>query len=249
MAKTGTTRESPCALNIHPRPGPPPTRLRDLPAADLPRERLRRVGPAALATTELLAILLATGRTGASALDLGRDLLARHGLRGLARTSVDEICQLPGCGPAKAVRVLAALELGRRLSADAHDRPVQVTSPSEAAELLQSEMALLEQEHLRVVLLNMKNHVLGVHEVYKGSVSASLVRVAEVFREAVRRNCPAIIVAHNHPSGDPAPSAEDIHITRQMAEAGRLLDIELLDHIIIGRRQWVSLRERGLGFP
>jgi DNA repair protein RadC len=219
-----------------------------LPTAERPRERLERVGPAALATAELLGIVLGTGRPGASAVDLATELMAGRGLVGLARSTTGELCSVSGCGPAKAVRLLAALELGRRVGVEARGDCPQVNTPAEAAELLQAEMGLLEQEHLRVVLLSMKNHVLGVHEVYKGSVNASLVRVSEVFREAVRRNCPAIIVVHNHPSGDPAPSAEDIHITHQMVQAGRILDIELLDHIIIGRQRWVSLRERGLGF-
>jgi DNA repair protein RadC len=207
-----------------------------------------RHGPAALATAELLAILAGTGTKGASALDVGHELLARFDLGGLARSNVDEMCSVPGCGPAKAIRIMAAFELGRRVAVGRSGELPQLRCPADAAGLLQAEMSLLEQEHLRVVLLNVKNHVMGVHEVYKGSVSASLVRVSEVFREAVRRNCPAIIVVHNHPSGDPSPSAEDIHITRQLADAGRLLDIELLDHIIIGQHRWVSLRERGMGF-
>lgn len=223
-------------------------RIRDLPSAEKPRERLRSVGPGALATAELLAILLGTGRHGASALEVGRLIVARHGVGGLARVSVDELCAVPGCGPAKAVQIKAAIELGRRLVARSAEEPRQIQSPREVAELLTGEMADLEQEHLRVVLLNMKNFVLGIHEVYKGSVSASLVRVGEVFREPVRRNCTSIVVAHNHPSGDPAPSPEDIHVTRQLVEAGRILDIEVLDHLIIARRGWVSLRERGLGF-
>jgi DNA repair protein RadC len=116
------------------------------------------------------------------------------------------------------------------------------------ANLLSAEMGLLEQEHLRVVLLNTRNEVLGIPEVYKGSVNTSLVRVGEVFREAVRRNCPAVVVVHNHPSGDPTPSADDLSMTRQMVEAGRLLDIEVLDHLIIGHGRYVSLKEQGLGF-
>jgi len=227
---------------------PAAIRLRDLPAAEKPRERLSRYGPGALATAELLAVLMGTGGRGGGALVLGHDLVARFRLVGLAQATVDEICQVPGCGPAKALQIKAALELGRRLVAADREDMTQLTTPADAAGMLAPEMSLLEQEHLRVVLLNVRNAVLGVHEVYKGSVSASLVRVSEVFREAVRRNCPSIIVAHNHPSGDPAPSAEDVHITRQIVEAGRLLDIEVLDHIIIGHRRWVSLRERGLGF-
>jgi DNA repair protein RadC len=146
------------------------------------------------------------------------------------------------------MRVIAALELGRRYASPSATDAPHIQGPSDAAHILIPTMATLEQEHLRVMLLNTKNRVLAVHEVYKGSVSASLVRVGEVFREAIRRNAPAIIVAHNHPSGDPSPSPEDIHVTRRLAEAGRLLDIELLDHLIIGDGRWVSLRERGVSF-
>jgi DNA repair protein RadC len=206
------------------------------------------MGPAALATAELLAIVLRTGRSGATAVDVGNELLARFTLDGLAGASVAELCQVRGLGPAKAVQVKAAIELGRRLLTRSAAPAMRVTGPADAARLLMPEMGFLEQEHLRVVLLNTKNRVQGVHEVYKGSVSASLVRVGEVFREAVRRNCPAMIVAHNHPSGDPDPSPEDISVTRQLVAGGRLLDIDLLDHLVIGRGRWVSMRERGLGF-
>jgi DNA repair protein RadC len=223
-------------------------RIRDLPDGEKPRERLVRYGPRALATAELLAILLRTGRRGASALEIGQQLMARFGMAGLARASVHELCGVPGCGLAKAVQIKAAVELGRRMAMGMPDDRPQITSPAEAARLLSADMAYLEQEHLRVLLLSIKNHLVAVHEVYKGSVCASQVRVSEVFREAVRSNSPAIIVAHNHPSGDPAPSAEDVHVTRQIVAAGRLLDIDVLDHIIIGHQRWVSLRERGLGF-
>lgn len=222
--------------------------MRELPDRERPRERLLALGAGALASAELLAILMRTGRRGSSALDLGQQLLARFGLEGLAGASVDELCRLPGCGPSKAIEIKAALELGRRATLQSTEARRQIRSPGDAAEILTPEMAALEQEHLRVVLLNMKNRVVGIHEVYKGSVNASLVRVGEVFREAVRRNCTGIIVAHNHPSGDPAPSPEDIRITRELVAAGRLLEIEVLDHMIIARRGWVSLRERGLGF-
>ncbi len=222
--------------------------MRDLPHSEKPRERLVRYGAGVLATAELLAILLRSGRPGASALDVGRQMVAHFGLAGLARASVHELSSVPGCGPAKAAQIQAAIELGRRLVAGAPDETLQIASPADAAEVLSPDMTFLEQEHLRVVLLNIKNHVLAVHEVYKGSVNASQVRVSEVFREAVRCNSPTIIVAHNHPSGDPSPSADDVQVTRQIVEAGRLLDIDVLDHIIIGRHRWVSLRERGLGF-
>jgi DNA repair protein RadC len=153
-----------------------------------------------------------------------------------------------GLGLAKAVELQAALELGRRLAGLHPEARPQVRSPSDLANLLIPELAFLEQEHLRVVLLNTKNQVLAAPEVYVGSLNSSVVRVAELFREAIRQNAAAIIVVHNHPSGDPTPSAEDVQVTRQIVEAGRLLDIEVLDHLVIGHQRFVSLKERGLGF-
>jgi DNA repair protein RadC len=152
-------------------------------------------------------------------------------------------------GEAKACQVKAALELGRRLSVSlsAEERP-QISSPEQVAALVQTEMGLLSQESLRVVLLNTKNHVVAIREVYKGSVNSAQVRVGEVFREAIRENCPSIIVAHNHPSGDPTPSPDDIAVTRDMIQAGNLLDIELLDHIVIGGGRWISMKQKRLGF-
>jgi DNA repair protein RadC len=123
-----------------------------------------------------------------------------------------------------------------------------VTTPADAANLLMSEMTFLEQEHLRVVLLDTRNRVLATPTIYVGSLNTSVIRIGELFRQAIRNNAAALIVAHNHPSGDPAPSPEDIHVTRKLVEAGKLLDIEILDHIVIGRQKFVSLKERGLGF-
>ena len=224
-------------------------RIRDLPASERPRERLRQLGAGGLSNPELLAIVLRVGSGRESAIALATRLLARWGgLAGLARASFGELCAEHGMGEAKAAQVKAALELGRRLlAASPEERPV-VRSPKDVANLLLADMALLEQEHLRVVLLNTRNHVLGVPEVYKGTVNSAQVRVADVFREAVREGCPAIVVVHNHPSGDPEPSREDVEVTRQMVLAGELLGIEVLDHLVLARGGYVSLRERGLGF-
>jgi DNA repair protein RadC len=138
--------------------------------------------------------------------------------------------------------------MGRRLLITApHERP-QITSPADAANLLMLEMSHLEQEHLRVLLLDTKNQVLASPVIYKGNVNTSVIRIAEIFREAIRHNSTALIIAHNHPSGDPTPSPEDIRVTRQIVEAGNLVDIEVLDHLIIGQGRYVSLKERGLGF-
>lgn len=224
--------------------------IRDLPAAERPRERLRQWGAATLSNAELLAIILRTGATGENVVAQATRLLSRfNGLPGLARASVGELCAEHAVGEAKATQVLAALELGRRLLAARPDERPVVRSAQDIANLLLADMALLEQEHLRVVLLNSKNQVLAVPEVYKGTVNATHVRVADLFREAVREGCPAIIVVHNHPSGDPTPSADDVAITGQVREAGSLLNIDVLDHIVLARNGFVSLRERRLGFP
>jgi DNA repair protein RadC len=223
--------------------------IRDMAASDRPRERLAKVGERALSASELLAIILRTGVGGENVVRLSERVLAHFGsLPGLARASITELQQVKGIGPAKAVEIKAALELGRRLIASAPEERPKVTSPADAANLLMSEMSLLEQEHLRLLLLDTRNQVLAMPTIYIGSLNTSVVRIGELFRSAIKENAAAIIVAHNHPSGDPSPSSEDVHVTRQMVEAGKLLDIDVLDHVIIGRQRYVSLKERGLGF-
>lgn len=224
-------------------------RLKELPVCERPRERLRIAGPSSLSNSELLAIVIRTGNASENVLALATKLLTRFGgLTGLSKASFNELCGELGIGEAKAAQLKAALELGRRLVSTQSEERAVVRSPEDVANLLMPEMSLLDQEHLRVVLLNTKNHVVGVSDVYKGNVSASLIRASEVLREAVRQNCPAIIVVHNHPSGDPTPSSEDVTVTEQVVAAGKTLDIEVLDHIIIGGQRYVSLKERGQGF-
>ncbi len=224
--------------------------IRDMPSSERPRERLRRMGAATLSNAELLAIVLRTGAAGENVVAQATRLLSRfNGLTGLARASVGELCAEHAVGEAKAAQVLAALELGRRLLATHPDERPCIRSPEDIANLLLADMALLEQEHLRVILLNTRNQVLAAPEVYKGTVNATHVRISVLFRDAVRQGCPSIIVVHNHPSGDPTPSADDVAMTRQVAEAGSLLNIDVLDHIVLARNGFVSLRERHLGFP
>jgi DNA repair protein RadC len=224
-------------------------RLRDVPEADRPRERLLLVGPSAISTAELLAIIMRTGGGGEHVLRLAERVLIRFGgLPGLSRATIAELQSIKGIGEAKAVEIKAALELGRRLMTTAPEERPRVASPADAANLLMSEMTFLEQEHLRLILLDTRNRVLRAPTVYVGSLNTSVVRVGEIFREAIRDNAAALIVAHNHPSGDPSPSPEDVNVTRQIVKAGKLLDIEVLDHIVIGRQRFVSLKERGLGF-
>jgi DNA repair protein RadC len=223
--------------------------IKELPAQERPRERLKKYGATSLSNAELLAIILRTGAASESVLNLSAKLLARFGgLNGLAKAGFGELCSERGLGEAKAAQLKAALELGRRILTTQPEDRMAVRSPEDVANLLQAEMAFLEQEELRLVLLDTKNQVLATPHIYKGSVNTSLIRVSELFREAVRENCPALIVVHNHPSGDPTPSPEDIKITEQIVKAGKLLDIEVLDHIIICHQRYISLKERGLGF-
>jgi len=227
----------------------PTYRIMDLDAAERPRERLAHLGAQALNNAELIAILLRVGIEGENAVQVGQRLLQTFGgIRGLHRASISEVVQQRGVGEAKAAAIKAAIELGRRLNLEAPEERPSINSPGDAAGLVMYEMQALEKEHLRVILLDTRNHVIEIHEVYRGSLNASVVRVGEVFTPAVRRNAASILVVHNHPSGDPSPSPEDISITRSLLQAGKLLQIELLDHIIIGQGKYVSLKEKGLGF-
>jgi DNA repair protein RadC len=207
-------------------------------ARALPTARLARLGPAALRDEELLALLLGGRDAGARA----RSLLEPDGI---ARLATAEISDLMPLGLRRAAGLLAAVELGRRVTTAWPASGWRIRSPADLAERLMPAMGHLEREELRSVLLNTKNSVTGMVTVYVGNLAGSSVRVGEVFRDAVRRQAAALVVVHNHPSGDPAPSAEDLRITRELVEAGRLLDIELLDHLIIGHGRWVSLRALG----
>jgi DNA repair protein RadC len=224
--------------------------LREMAPDERPRERLKLRGATALSDGDLLAIILNTGIVGETVTDLSQRLLAQNGgLRGLFQMDLTELAGIRGLGDAKAVRLKAALELGRRLAALSPEERPQVGSPEDVVNLLGIEMAALEQEQLRVVLLDTKHRILGSRTVYQGSVNQAQVRVGEVYRDAVRQTATAIVAVHNHPSGDPTPSAADVALTVELAQAGTLLDIDLLDHLIIGQGRWVSLRRLGLGFP
>jgi DNA repair protein RadC len=223
--------------------------LREVPRAERPRERLALRGPGGLNAAELIALVWGSGARGMNAVDLAEEALARHdGLTGLARASDTELAAIPGIGAARAAQLSAAFELGRRLLADWPTGRWTIRAPRDVAERLILQMGRLEREELRVVLLNTKNAVLRVSTVYQGNVSSSLVRVGELYRDAVRLNASGIILVHNHPSGDPTPSPDDLHLTAEALAAGRLLDIELLDHLVIGHDAFVSLRERGVAF-
>lgn len=222
------------------------TLLKNVPYYDRPRERLLREGAIHLSDSELLAILLRTGWEQETAYELAQRLLATFGdLRELAQASHAELTGLKGIGHVKAIELHAAFELGRRLIMRPRHSRTSIRLPRDVAELMMPELAHLAQEHFVCLFLNTKNHVIGKQTIFVGSLDSSIVHPREVFKEAIRRSSAAVICLHNHPSGDPTPSREDIAITRTLREAGELVGISLLDHVIIGDGKYVSLKEQG----
>ena len=219
--------------------------IHDMPTEERPRERLQHYGPKALSTAELLAIILRTGTSRDNVIELASKLLAKYGgLGGLMRAEFSELCTEHGLGEAKASQLKAALEMGRRLGMLQDNEKYQIKSPADAANLVMPEMMYLDHEQMRILVLDTKNQVMENVSRYQGTVNSSVLRAAEIYRQAIIRNCPAVIICHNHPSGDPTPSPEDIQVTEQLVEAGKLLDIELVDHLVIGSHRFVSLKER-----
>lgn len=227
----------------------PPRRVREVSLAERPRERLGQAGPAALSIAELVGLIWGTGIPGRPAELLAEEALDRlDGLPGLAAASAADLAALPGVGPARAARLAAAFELGRRATTAWPDRRWTIRAPRDLADRLLPDMGRLEREELRVVLLDARNAVRSVSTVYVGNVSAALVRIGELFRDGVRRQAAGLILVHNHPSGDPSPSPDDLHLTAEAVAAGRLLDLPVLDHVILGHGTFVSLRDRGIPF-
>lgn len=206
---------------------------------------MQAVGASALSSAELLAILLGSGTKEESALNLAQRILTdSRGLRFLVEASLEELCSLKGIGLAKAAQIKAAVELGRRVACVKLDARPMVRSPRDACTLVMEEMCYLDREHFRAILLNTKNQVLAIETVSIGSLNSSPVHPREVFKKAVQRSAAAVVLVHNHPSGDPTPSAEDLEITQRLSEAGKLLGIEVLDHLIIGDHKFISLKEK-----
>ena len=227
----------------------PPARytIKELPVDERPRERLVQFGAHALSSAELLAILLRTGTSEMTAVQLAQHLLTSMGsLRAIASAKPSELAQVKGIGLAKAAQLLAAVELGRRIALEEMGEQPAITRPEDVYALLHHQLRDEKQEHVIVLLLNTKNRVMQQSTVTKGTLDSSLLHPREVFREAIRHSASSIILAHNHPSGDPTPSNEDIQITKRLHQAGQLVGIDLLDHVIIGDGRWVSLKVQGV---
>ncbi|MBX3053830.1 MAG: DNA repair protein RadC [Caldilineaceae bacterium] len=222
-----------------------PVTIKELPTSDQPLHRLSYMGTNALSLSELLALLIGSDNGP----QVARNLLTVAGsMTAIAQLTFHDLIQIHGIGPATAARIKAATEISVRLRTDNLRQKPQIRTPADVADLLMLEMGLLDHEQLRVVLLDTKNQVQDIVLLYKGSLNTAVVRVGEVFREALRRNMASIVLVHNHPSTDPTPSPEDVRLTEKIVEAGNLLNIDVLDHLVICQNRFVSLKERGLGF-
>jgi DNA repair protein RadC len=221
--------------------------LRDVPSEERPRERMMQVGAQALSNAELLAILLRTGTYQESAVHLAERMLSQAGgLRSLVDMSLQQLTEIKGIGSAKGLQIQASIELGRRLARSVMNETVTVRSPKDVADLMTEELRYLQKEHFVCLFLNTKNHIVGQETLSMGSLNASIVHPREVFRAAIKRSSASIICVHNHPSGDPTPSSEDIQLTQRLVEAGEIIGIDVLDHIVIGDHSFVSLKEQGM---
>ena len=220
--------------------------VKDLPLEERPRERLLHYGPENLAASELIAIILRTGSADQTVTSLADELLVTFkDLRGIAKASCAEIANIKGIGPAKAVQLKAAFELGRRILTGNPIQAPMISKPQDIFNLMKASFQDLDREHFKVIHLNTKNHVLKIETTAIGILSSSPVHPREVFKEAIKMNSAGIILTHNHPSGDPTPSQDDLLLTSRLREAGDILGIQVIDHIIFGDNRYVSLKERG----
>ncbi|PQP80049.1 hypothetical protein C0Q44_29530 [Paenibacillus sp. PCH8] len=221
--------------------------MRDIPQEERPRERMMEYGAGALSHAELLAILLRTGTRQESAVHMAQRMLTQAGgIRPLMDLSLEELTAMKGIGNAKAVQLKASIELGHRIARSRLTPSTSIRTPHDAADILMEQMRYLQKEHFVCLFLNSKNHIIAQETLSMGSLNASIVHPREVFRAAIKCSSASIVCAHNHPSGDPTPSPEDIQITKRLIEAGTIVGIDVLDHIIIGDGTYVSLKEKGL---
>lgn len=221
--------------------------IKDIPVDDRPRERLIKFGAEVLSNAELLAIILRVGTKSESAINMANRILGSNGgLQYLSSATVQELGNIKGIGSAKAAQIKAALELGKRLRGFRSDVKVKISSPEDIVEIVMEDMRYLKKEYLKTIFLNTKNIVIDVKDLSIGSLNSSIVHPREIFSEAIRKSSSSIVICHNHPSGDPTPSQEDINITKRLFEVGKLVGIDLLDHVIIGDGNYISLKEKNI---
>ena len=218
-----------------------------MPLEERPRERMKEIGAGRMSNAELIAILLRTGYHEETAIRLAERVIAQAGgLRFLPDYTLEELQEIKGIGLAKAVQIQAALELGKRMSSTLRPENLLLSSPQEVAGFLMEEMRYYRKEYFKIILLNTKNHIISVEDISIGSLNSSIVHPREIFNLPVKKSAASIILVHNHPSGDPSPSREDLEVTKRLVEAGILLGINVLDHIIVGEGKFLSFKEKGL---
>ncbi len=221
--------------------------IKDLPEDERPREKMLKYGADKISNAELLAIIIRTGTKTASAVKLAEQILARvDNLRELPLFTIEELTDIKGVGNAKGVQIKAALELGTRIASSFRQDTQTITSPKDAADIMMEQMRYYQKEYFKIILLSTKNQVISAETVSIGSLNSSIVHPREIFNIAIKRGCASIILVHNHPSGDPTPSKEDTEVTNRLVEAGNIIGIEVIDHIIIGEGKYYSFREGGI---
>lgn len=222
--------------------------IKDMPLNERPREKLYKYGAKSLSNAELIAVIIRTGSRSDTAIELAQRLISidKRGIGFLSDASFEELTSVKGIGKCKAAQIISAIELGKRIAAQGGEAKVKVTSPVDIVGLIMEEMRYLKKEHFRIAILDTKNHIIAIEEISIGNLNSSIVHPREVFNIAIRRTANSIILIHNHPSGDPTPSREDINITNRLIEAGNIIGIKVLDHIIIGDNRYLSFRERNI---
>lgn len=221
--------------------------VRDLPRQERPRERLQKFGAEALSAQELLALVIGRGIPKKSVMSIAQELMAKFGnIRAISQATIEELSQIKGIGLAKAAQIKACFELGRREELEPELKNFDVKDPEAVVKAIRSSIKDKAKEHFKLILLNPRNKIIGISTISMGTLNASLVHPREVFKDAITHSAASVVLAHNHPSGDPDPSEDDIKITKKLVDSGKLLGIEVLDHIVIGKNNFCSFKERGL---
>ena len=221
--------------------------VRDLPRQERPRERLQKFGPEALSAQELLALVIGRGIPKKSVMNIAQELLAKFGnVKAIGQATIEELSQIKGIGLAKAAQIKACFELGKRENLEPELKNFDVKNPEGVVKAIRASIQDKAKEHFKLILLNPRNKIIGVSTISIGTLNASLVHPREVFKDAIMHSAASVVLAHNHPSGDPEPSEDDLKITKKLVDSGKILGIEVIDHIIIGKNNFCSFKERGL---
>jgi DNA repair protein RadC len=221
--------------------------VRDLPRQERPRERLQKFGPEALSAQELLALVIGRGIPKKSVINIAQELLAKFGnIRAISQATIEELCQIKGIGLAKAAQIKACFELGKREDLEPELKDFDIKNPESVVKAIRASIKDKAKEHFKLILLNPRNKIISISTISIGTLNASLVHPREVFKDAIVHSAASVVLAHNHPSGDPEPSEDDITITKRLIEAGKILGVEVIDHIIVGKNGFFSFKEKGL---